>query len=282
MNNKNITIIDKKGKQFLDYINDIFTNKFLIYELVKKDFKIAYAQTLLGPFFFILAPILQSLVFSFITSNINIKEINGLPAFVFFLLSTTIWSFISNGVIKCSSVLLINRKLISKVYFSRIIFFVVSILISLIHFTINFLVLLILLFFYKFYYNNEIISFGLNIFILPIAVLLAVLFTFSVGIIFASASIKYRDLAYGLPFVFQLLIFLSPVLYSINSLSGYIYTLIILNPITSILELFRYGFIIGYEFSFNVLYLNIFQIFILLFVGLFLFRFMDKKISDLI
>jgi lipopolysaccharide transport system permease protein len=282
MNNKNIITIDKKGKFLLDYVFDIFTNKFLIYELVKKDFKIVYAQTLLGPLFFILSPIIQSLVFTFFTNNINIKEINGLPTFIFFLLSTTIWSFISNSVLKCSSVLLLNRKLISRIYFSRIIFFVVSILISLIHFIINFLTLFIILFLYKFYYNNEVINFGLNVFILPFVILLAVLFSFSVGIICASASVKYRDLAYGLPFIFQILMFLSPVLYSIKSLNGFVYTLVILNPITSILELFRYAFINDYNFSFNVLYLNMLQIFILLISGLYFFRFIDKKIADLI
>ena len=282
MISKNITIINKEGKFFIDYVFDIFANKFLIYELVKKDFKIAYAQTLLGPLFFILVPITQSLVFTFFTNNINIKEINGLPTFIFFLLSTTIWSFISNGVIKCSSVLLINRKLISKIYFNRIIFFVVSILISLIHFIINFVMLLIVLFLYKFYYNNEIINFNLNIFILPFVILLASLFSFSVGVIFASASVKYRDLVYGLPFIFQMLMFLSPVLYSVKSLNGFFYTFVILNPITSILELFRYIFINDYDFSLNILCLNIMQIFILLLAGLFFFRFMDKKISDLI
>lgn len=282
MNNKNIITIDKKGKFLSEYVFDIFTNKFLIYELVKKDFKTVYAQTLLGPLFFILSPIIQSLVLTFFTNNFNIKEINGLPTFIFFLLSTTIWSFISNSVLKCSSVLLLNRKLISRIYFSRIIFFVVSILISLIHFIINFVILLIVLFLYKFYYNNEVINFGLNFFILPFVILLAVLFSFSVGIICASASVKYRDLAYGLPFIFQILMFLSPVLYSIKSLNGFVYTLVILNPITSILELFRYAFINDYNFSFNVLYLNMLQIFILLITGLYFFRFIDKKISDLI
>lgn len=282
MDKKNIIIINKKGKSFIDYIFDIFTNKFLIYELLKKDFKIAYAQTILGPLFFILVPITQSLVFTFFTNNINIKEINGIPTFIFFLLSTTIWNFIYNSVIKCSSVLLANRKLISKIYFNRIIFFVVSILISLIHFIINFAMLLIILFLYKFYYNNEIINLSLKIFILPFVIFLASLFSFSVGVIFASASVKYRDLVYGLPFIFQMLMFLSPVLYSIKSVNGLIYNFLILNPITSILELFRYIFIHDYDFSFNVLYLNIIQIFILLIAGMYFFRFMDKKISDLI
>jgi len=282
MNTKNITIINKEGRFFIDYIIDIFNNKFLIYELLKKDFKIAYAQTLLGPLFFILVPIAQSLVFTFLTNNINIKEINGLPTFLFFLLSTTIWNFIYNSAIKCSSVLLANRKLISKIYFNRIIFFVVSILISLIHFIVSFVMLLIVLFLYKFYYNNEIINLSLKIFILPFVILLASLFSFSVGVIFASASVKYRDFVYGLPFIFQMLMFLSPVLYSIKSVNGFIYNFVILNPTTSILELFRYIFINDYDFSFNVLYLNTIQIFILLLVGMCYFRFIDKKISDLI
>ena len=107
--NKKIIIINNKGKVFRDYFLDIFSSKFLIYELVKKDFKIAYSQTILGPIFFILVPIIQSLVFTFFTNSFNIKEINGLPTFLFFLLGTTIWNFISNSTIKCSIIPSIYR-----------------------------------------------------------------------------------------------------------------------------------------------------------------------------
>jgi lipopolysaccharide transport system permease protein len=282
MNNINITIIDKKGKFFRDYFLDIFSSKFLIYELVKKDFKIAYSQTILGPIFFILVPVIQSLVFTFFTNSFNIKEINGLPTFLFFLLGTTLWNFISNSTIKCSQVLLSNRKLISKVYFNRIIFFIVSILISFIHFIINFMTLVIFLLFYKFYFNLDIINFNINIFILPFVILLSAIFSFSIGIIFASASIKYRDLSYGLPFIFQILMFLSPVLYPMESLNSRIYSVAIFNPMTSLLELFRYIFINNYNFSLEVLSLNVLQIFILFVIGLHFFRYIDKKISDLI
>jgi len=280
--NKKIIIIDKKGKSFRDYFLDIFSRKFLIYELVKKDFKIAYSQTILGPIFFIIVPVIQSLVFTFFTNSFNIREINGLPTFLFFLLGTTLWNFISNSTIKCSQVLLSNRKLISKVYFNRIIFFIVSILISFIHFIINFMTLVIFLIFYKFYFNLDIINFNINIFILPIVVLLSAMLSFSIGIIFASASIKYRDLSYGLPFIFQILMFLSPVLYPMESLNSRLYLVAIFNPITSLLELFRYIFINNYNFSLEVLCLNILQIFALFVIGLLFFRYIDKKISDLI
>jgi lipopolysaccharide transport system permease protein len=280
--NKKIIIIDKKGKSFRDYFLDIFSSKFLIYELVKKDFKIAYSQTILGPIFFIIVPVIQSLVFTFFTNSFNIREINGLPTFLFFLLGTTLWNFISNSTIKCSQVLLSNRKLISKVYFNRIIFFIVSILISFIHFIINFMTLVIFLIFYKFYFNLDIINFNINIFILPIVVLLSAMLSFSIGIIFASASIKYRDLSYGLPFIFQILMFLSPVLYPMESLNSRLYLVAIFNPITSLLELFRYIFINNYNFSLEVLCLNILQIFALFVIGLLFFRYIDKKISDLI
>jgi len=280
--NKKIIIIDNKGKVFRDYFLDIFSSKFLIYELVKKDFKIAYSQTILGPIFFILVPVIQSLVFTFFTNSFNIKEINGLPTFLFFLLGTTLWNFISNSTIKCSQVLLSNRKLISKVYFNRIIFFVVSILISFIHFIINFMTLVIFLLFYKFYFNLDIINFNINIFILPFVILLSAIFSFSIGIIFASASIKYRDLSYGLPFIFQILMFLSPVLYPMESLNSRLYLVAIFNPISSLLELFRYIFINNYNFSLEILCLNIFQIFGLFVIGLLFFRYIDKKISDLI
>lgn len=280
--NKKIIIIDNKGKVFRDYFLDIFSSKFLIYELVKKDFKIAYSQTILGPIFFILVPVIQSLVFTFFTNSFNIKEINGLPTFLFFLLGTTLWNFISNSTIKCSQVLLSNRKLISKVYFNRIIFFVVSILISFIHFIINFMTLVIFLLFYKFYFNLDIINFNINIFILPFVILLSAIFSFSIGIIFASASIKYRDLSYGLPFIFQILMFLSPVLYPMESLNSRLYLVAIFNPITSLLELFRYIFINNYNFSLEILCLNILQIFGLFVIGLLFFRYIDKKISDLI
>lgn len=280
--NKKIIIIDNKGKVFRDYFLDIFSSKFLIYELVKKDFKIAYSQTILGPIFFILVPVIQSLVFTFFTNSFNIKEINGLPTFLFFLLGTTLWNFISNSTIKCSQVLLSNRKLISKVYFNRIIFFVVSILISFIHFIINFMTLVIFLLFYKFYFNLDIINFNINIFILPFVILLSAMLSFSIGIIFASASIKYRDLSYGLPFIFQILMFLSPVLYPVESLNSRLYLVAIFNPITSLLELFRYIFINNYNFSLEILCLNILQIFGLFVIGLLFFRYIDKKISDLI
>lgn len=219
---KKITIINNKHKNLLQHLAELYSSKYLIYELSKKEFKIAYTQTLLGPAFFFLLPFIQSSVFSFFTIKFEIDKISGIPTFIFFLIGMTLWNFFSLCTIKCSGVFFNNRKLIDKAYFNRLIFFIVACFVCSIHFLINLISMLLLILFYKYFYQSELIIFNIKILLVLFVAMLTVILSVSIGMIISSISIRYRDIIYGLPFIFQMLIFLTPVLFPLNStINGY-------------------------------------------------------------
>ena len=151
---KKITFINNKNRSLFQHLNELYSSKYLIYELSKKEFKAAYTQTLLGPAFFFLLPFIQATVLSYFTTKVAVDKVYEIPTFIFFLIGTTLWNFFSLCTIKCSGVFFNNRKLIDKAYFNRLIFFIVASFVCSIHFLINLISMFLLILFYKYFYQS--------------------------------------------------------------------------------------------------------------------------------
>jgi lipopolysaccharide transport system permease protein len=281
MHTKSFNIIrNNKPNGLIQSFRNIFSNKFLIYSLVRKNIVISYSQSIIGPIYFLFLPLLQTIIFSFFLNNIFELNSDKAESFIFIFISMTYWSFFSNATVKCANSYLLNKRLITKVYFDRLIFFVQSILLSLVNFIINFFILIIVVF--LFVLTNKGIGAQLTykIFLLPLFIFYSCCFSIFIGIIVASLSIRLRDLLYGLGFFFQLILFISPVLYPLEKLKGFSYFLMMFNPFTFLLESFRWFFYFKYIFDYKIIIINFFYFFFLIFFSVLFYKKSNLILSD--
>ena len=273
-------IITSNPKSLAHSLSDIFNNKFLIYSLVRRTIIITYAQSLVGPLYFILMPLIQTIVYNFLLNSVFSISSNKVYSFVLIFIGTTFWNFFSSTTIKSGNSFLLNKRLITKVYFDRVIFFIQAILGSLINFVVNFCLLVTIIFCFIFFSPETEIFFSKKFFLMPLFILYSCCFSFFLGIIVASVSIRFRDLLYGFPFFFQLLLFTTPILYTLNDLSDLSYKIMIWNPFTCLLEIFRWFFYESYIIKSEVILINIFYFFLLMIIANFAYKKANYILSD--
>jgi lipopolysaccharide transport system permease protein len=274
-------VINNQNHSFITLVKEVIYNKFIIFELFKKELKTSYAQSLLGPAYFVLFPLIQTFFFNFLLTNFGKFETSGLPSFLFYLSGITLWNFISVSSTKCSQIYNINRKILGKLYINNLNLFVSSLLISFVHFFVNLIVFILILIVYKIYFKLEIV-FSFRFFLLIPLIFFIMLLSLSVGFIISSLSLKYKDVIYGLNFIFQILMLISPVLFSAQSVSQDHYYILFLNPFASLIECFRWIFFKDYQIIYSLIFFNLIEILLLFIVGARMFSIVQKKISDLI
>lgn len=282
MNKNNLVEISSKQKSILAYLIEMFSNKYLILQISKKELITAYAQSLLGIFYHALVPMVQAIVFNFFFKKIEYTPSNEIPSFLFILISITIWNLFVNNSIKTSNIFLANRKYISKLYFNRFVFVISSCVINSIHFLINLSILFFVIFFFQSYYEIESVSLNFKIFMIPFLIFNVIILSSGIGMIISSLSIRYRDFLFGLTFIFQILMFISPVLFSLNTIHSALSIIFLINPVTSFLELFRWIFIDTYNLNLFFILINILTAFLIFFIGLKLYINADRKVADFI
>jgi lipopolysaccharide transport system permease protein len=246
---------------------------------VRRDFVSTYKQTILGPIWFFVQPLLTSLIFIIIFTRIAHLSTEGLPPLLFYLAGITLWNYFSDCFSKTSNVFVANANIFGKVYFPRLANPLAIIISNLIKFGIQLLLLIIILLYYIF--DGKIV-FDLNpvLFLIPYLIFLMAILGLGLGIIFSSLTTKYRDLTFLLQFGIQLLMYATPVIYPLSSATGKLKTVLSLNPLTPIIELFR-KIILGQEivdFS-GLAYCSIFTV-ITLFIGIIVFNQVEKSFMD--
>ena len=275
-------IVDGEKSGF-NYYREIIESKFVIYEFFKRDIKILYAQSILGPIFYIILPLLQTGVFNFFINKIFGNGLDFATSFLIIFINMVFWNLFSHNTIKGASVLILNIKLINKVYIPRLIFFISPYFVSLVHFLVQFVFFILLLFYFN--VKNDLVFFNIQDFskwILVIPLLIYCFFLyFSIAVIISMLSIRYRDIVHLVGYAFQLGLFISPVLYSLSDLSGLGYTLVALNPYSFIPEISRWIFFEN-TLNLNFLLINLFTTFFLFLSSIFLFTKKEKYIADLI
>lgn len=242
------------------HLRDLWHSRDLIMLFVRRDFVAVYKQTILGPLWYLIQPLLTTIVFQIIFGNIAKLPTDGLPSFLFYMSGTVIFAYFGSCLTKTSDTFVANANLFGKVYFPRL-SVPVSILISnLIAFTIQFVFLL----FFMLYFAASGTALHPNWWILLTPVLLLIMAGLGLGfgIIVSSMTTKYRDLRFLVQFGVALVEYLSPVIYPLSSMSPKYQALIRLNPITSIIEAFRYAYLgsgsislpqLGYSFAVMVI-----------------------------
>ena len=277
---KKIIEISSKKPTLLEYYSEVLQNKYLIFQITKKEFITAYTQSLVGFLYHALVPLMQTIIFNFFINKIEFNPNDKIPSFLFVLIGVTMWNLFSTNTIKISQIFLTNRKYLSKLYFYKFSLVVSSILITTTHFVINLLILLGTILFFKIKFENIQIDLDFKIFFIIIPIGIAAILSAGIGMIICSLSVRYRDLLFGVNFIFQLLIFVSPVLFSVNNMDGQFSTFLFLNPTTSFLEFFRWIFISDYQINMQYFMINVFCSILVFLIGTKLYISAERKVAD--
>jgi lipopolysaccharide transport system permease protein len=235
-------IIEPKRGLFDLRWRELWRYRDLVMLFVRRDFVAAYKQTILGPLWYLIQPLITTLTFTVIFGKIAGLSTDGLPQFLFYMSGTVVWSYFAACLTKTSETFVANASLFGKVYFPRLAV-PVSILISnLITFCIQFAFFLVFLFYFSLRGSAIAPNWGW-IALSPILILMMAGLGLGFGIIISSLTTKYRDLRFLVQFGVQLLIYATPVIYPVSSIPERFKPFILANPMTPIIETFRFAFL---------------------------------------
>lgn len=272
------TVIGAK-RHLLDVrLDELWRSRDLIALFIRRDFVAVYKQTILGPLWHILQPVMTTVAFTIVFGRIAGLSTNGLPPFLFYMAGTVLWTYFSTVLSKNAIVFVANADLYGKVYFHRLAIPVSLVVSSLISFAIQlglFLVLLAI-----FIASGSQVRPNTGVFLLPLLVLMMAGYGLALGIVVSSLTTRYRDLTHVVSFGVQLWMYATPIIYPVSAVPAKYLPLIMLNPMTSILEAFRYGFLgVGMLSSGGLAYSAVVLV-VLLYVGLLLFNRVEQTFMD--
>lgn len=272
------TLIKPKTGWFDINLKELIQYKDLIAMFVKRDFKTLYKQTILGPLWIIINPLLTTIMFTIVFGNIANISTDGMPQIVFYMLGTTIWSYFSTCITQTSSTFTGNASIFGKVYFPRLVTPIATVMSGMINFAVQFA--MFLCFAIYFIMKGSPIQPNLCILITPLLLVQLAALALGFGIIISSLTTKYRDLAVLVTFGVQLWMYATPIVYPASQISGNIKTLMMLNPVSPIVESFRYAFLGSGSIPWNYLGISIVTTFVVLFIGVILFSRVEKTFMD--
>ncbi|MCR6637751.1 MAG: ABC transporter permease [Sporocytophaga sp.] len=270
-------IIEAKSSFDFD-LGELFRHRDLLFLFVKRDFAATYKQTVLGPAWFFIQPLLTTIVFTIIFGKIAGISTEGYPKIIFYLSGIVLWSYFAECLTRTSTVFKDNESILGKVYFPRIIMPLSIVASSLVKFGIQFLLFLIIWTYYFFKANT--IHPSAYLLISPFLILLMGALGLGAGLIISALTTRYRDLVFVITFGVQLLMFITPVIYPLSAANSNFKLLIYLNPITPIIETFRYVFIGAGNMNLLNLGYSLLVTLLILILGIFLFNRVEKNFMD--
>jgi lipopolysaccharide transport system permease protein len=255
-------------------LGDVWTYRELLYFLMWRDVKVRYKQTALGAAWAIIQPLFTMLIFSFIFGRVAGISSEGLPYPLFAYAGLLPWIFFSNAVTASGNSLIGSANLITKVYFPRLIIPAAAVGAGLVDFCISAVVLALMMLYYR-------VPPSWNLLLLPVLVVLTTLLALGVGMWMSALNVKYRDVRFALPFLIQLWMFASPIIYPVSILPEKLRWVLVVNPLTGIIEGYRAA-LYGGRFDVKGLVTSAAITLLLLVYSAFTFRRMEKRFADII
>ena len=280
LQNDNWTMTIEPQRSLFDLrLGELWQYRDLVMLFVRRDFVAVYKQTILGPLWYLIQPLLTTLTFTFIFGQVASLPTDGLPQFLFYMSGTVVWSYFAACLTKTSETFVQNAHLFGKVYFPRMAV-PASILISnLITFLIQF-VLLMAFISYFMVRGTSIQPTWLWIALSPLLILMMAGLGLGFGVIISSLTTKYRDLRFLVQFGVQLLMYATPVIYPVSSIPERFQWVILANPMTPIVEAFRYAFLgAGTVNTYHLLYSFVFMLAVVL-LGSVMFNRVEQTFMD--
>ncbi|MBK9779902.1 MAG: ABC transporter permease [Anaerolineales bacterium] len=259
-------------------LGELWRYRDLVWLFVWRDFVAYYKQTILGPLWYLVQPIMTTGVFTIIFGNIAKLSTDGLPPFLFYLAGNTVWTYFSACLASTSNTFTGNAGLFGKVYFPRLVMPLSIVISQIISFGIRMLVFLGFLF----YFMSTGADVHPNWWILSLPVLLFIMagLGLGMGIIISSLTTKYRDLQQLVAFGVQLLMYGTPVIYPLSTIEGSWRWLILANPMTPVVEIFRFAFLGSSAMSPLYLIYSVAFVFFVLLVGVLVFNRVETTFMD--
>ncbi len=260
-------------------LREVWRYRDLLWMFVKRDFTAQYKQTILGPLWHFIQPLFTTVVFLVVFTNIAKISTDGVPPVLFYMSGITIWNYFSSCLNATSSTFVANAGIFGKVYFPRLVIPLSTVMSNIVKFGIQFLLLLAAMLSYKI--TTSTTSTISVLILIPAIILIMAGLGLGLGIIISSMTTKYRDLTVLIGFAVQLLMYATPVVYPLSTItSDKLRFWITLNPLTPLVEAFRYAMLgvgsfdlasFGYSIGFMV---------ITLFIGLLIFSKVEKTFMD--
>lgn len=273
-------VIKPRGGNFSLNLKEVWQYRDLLKMYVRRDIVTMYKQTILGPLWYVIQPLFTTLTYMLIFGSIAKISTDGLPQPLFYLCGIMGWNYFSECLGRSSGTFISNAGVFSKVYFPRLVVPISGTVSSLVKFAIQLLLFLIV---YAYYYWEG-VNIQANEYLLLFPVLIAMLagLGFGFGVIISSMTTKYRDLALFFSFFTQLWMYATPIIYPLSTMSKKYMWLIELNPLTSIIEAMKYGFMGAGTFSwYSLSYSFVFTIVIVI-IGIWTFNKVERSFVDIV
>ena len=280
LQNENWDMVIQPQRRLLDLrLVELWHYRDLIMLFVRRDFVSVYKQTILGPMWYLLQPLLTTITFTIIFGSIASLPTDGLPQFLFYMSGTVLWSYFSSCLTKTSETFVQNTHLFGKVYFPRLAVPVSVLISNLVTFAIQLAMFLGFVLFFVLRGSSVHPNWDW-VFLSPILILMMAGLALGFGIIISSLTTKYRDLRFLVQFGVQLLMYATPVIYPVSSIPTRFRWVIIANPMTPIVEAFRYAFLgVGTVNNGQLLYSLIFML-VSVFLGVIIFNRVEQTFMD--
>ena len=260
-------------------LKELWRYRDLIMLFVRRDFVSQYKQTILGPIWLFIQPLFTTLTFFFVFNQIAKIPTDNIDPILFYLSGITLWNYFSDCFNKTSNTFVANAGIFGKVYFPRLATPISIVFSNLIKLGIQVLLFLAIMG-YQIIFKGAEVNINLHILILPFLIILMAVMGLGLGIIFSALTTKYRDLSFLLAFGIQLLMYATPIIYPLSYTGGKLHTIISMNPLTPIMESFRFAFFSIGSFDWSGLaYTSIFS-FGVLFLGIIIFNQVEKSFMD--
>ena len=259
---------------------EIWRYRDLLLLLVHRDFVSLYKQTVLGPLWFLIQPVLTTIVFTIVFGGIAGLSTDGLPQGLFYMSGIVCWSYFSECLTKTSETFTQNANIFGKVYFPRIIIPLSVVITNLLRFGVQFALFLTFCMWYAF--HGTAIHWNWAVLLTPLLLVLMGMLSLGMGMIISSLTTKYRDLRFLLQFAVQLLMYATPVIYSVSSLPSRYRSLITSNPLSAIIETFRFAFLGAGSFDWTQLLYSAFATCLILAVGVVIFNRVGEPVETLV
>lgn len=277
------TIIQPQTKWFDLKLKQVLEYRDLIFLFVKRNFVSKYKQTVLGPIWAVIQPLLTTVVFTLVFGNIAGLAPDGIPPFIFYLSGTILWSYFSSCLTQTANTFVANSHIMGKVYFPRLVMPISTVFSEMIGLAIQYVFLIIFLVYYT--VTGQGVHPNLWILMTPLMILQLAVLSLGFGIIVSALTTKYRDLAMLVAFGTQLWMYASPIAYDMFSMGAFApggkwHALYMCNPVTSIVNLFRYGYLGIGTMEWNYYFIGWATTIVIFLIGVVLFNRIEKTFMD--
>ena len=272
------THIKSKTGLFEVNLSELFRYRDLIYLFYKRNYGTRYKQTILGPLWLIVNPLITVTLYAFVFGRVAGLSTAGSPQFVFYLCSNALWTFFATSLNQTASTFTANSSIMGKVYFPRLVMPISSVLTGMLDLAIQLAMLVAVMVGY--WIKGYSFNLGIHMAFIPLIIIQTGLLGLGCGIIIAALTTKYRDLIILVGFGVQLWMYATPVVYTADIIPQKYLSIYMLNPMSSIMECWRDAFIGAGAFNSHYLGISWITTIVVYFIGVLLFNKVEKVFMD--